>query len=146
MAVKASGLVFSSKFFPEKTWVSRLSLDIGGSYGRFAIAIAQHCPGVHCIVQDRPDTVAEARARLPAELKYQVEFMEHDFFNEQAIKGADVYFLRWIFHDWPDKYCIELLRSLVHALKNGARIIVSEMVVPSLGVVPIGREKTIRKA
>lgn len=138
------GPSFLLEAFPWNEMDIKTFVDIGGSYGRFAIAIAQHCPGVQCIVQDRPDTVAEARARLPVELKDQVEFMVHDFFNEQPIKGADVYFLRWIFHDWSDKYCIKILRSLVPAFKNMARIIVSEMVIPPPGVVPIGRERTIR--
>lgn len=56
--------------------------------------------------------------------------MAHDFFTEQPVKGADVFLLRCILHDWSDKYAIKILRALVPALKPDVRIIVNEAVVP----------------
>jgi hypothetical protein len=54
-----------------------------------------------------------------------------DFFTPQPV-AADVYYFRSIFHNWADKYCVEILRSLVPALKKGARIIIHERVLPTL--------------
>lgn len=42
---------------------------------------------------------------------------------------ANVYFLRWITHDWSDKYALMILRNLIPALKDGARIIVYDRVL-----------------
>jgi len=70
--------------------------------------------------------------------------MEHDFLTEQPVKNADVYFFRWIFHNWSDKYCIKILRSLIPALKTNARIVINDNVLPEPGVMPNFREERLR--
>ena len=122
----------------------KVFVDIGGSHGKFSIALAQDLPDLQCIVQDLPEVVAEGEARLPVDLKSRVSFMPHDFFVEQPVKAADVYFLRWIFHDWSDRYCILLLQALIPALKHGARIIVAELLVPPPGLVAPYKEWIVR--
>lgn len=62
--------------------------------------------------------------------------MAHDFFTPQPIK-ADMYFFRWIFHNWSDAYCVRILQALIPGLKPGAKVIVSEAVMPG----PDGRPK-----
>jgi len=37
-----------------------------------------------------------------------------------------VYFLRWIFHNYSDPYAIKILKSLIPALKPGAKIIIND--------------------
>ena len=123
---------------------AKLFVDIGGSHGRFSIALAQNVNGIECIVQDLPEVVAEGTSKLPAGLAHRVKFMAHDFFTEQPVKGADVYFFRWIFHDWSDKYCIQMLRSLIPALKHGARVIISDMTLPPPGAVSPYQEWLMR--
>ena len=102
-------------------------VDVGGSLGTVAIEIARHFPMMRCIVQDLPEVIAGAK--VPADLQQgeRLSFMAHNFFTEQPVKGADVYFLRWILHDWSDKYAIMILRNLVPALKPGARVLVSDL-------------------
>jgi hypothetical protein len=56
--------------------------------------------------------------------------MAHDFFTPQTVV-ADVYLLRWILHNWSDKYCMRILRALIPALKPGARVVVNEDVRPA---------------
>jgi hypothetical protein len=51
-----------------------------------------------------------------------VSFQTHSFFDPQPLT-ADIYMLKWIFHDWPDAECIAILRALVPALKPGARVL-----------------------
>lgn len=53
----------------------QLVVDVGGSHGNVAIAIAKRFPEVQCVVQDLPGSVAEGAARLPAELRDRVTFM-----------------------------------------------------------------------
>lgn len=119
-------------------------VDVGGSHGMVGIALAQHLDKVRCIVQDLPSVIAEGRSRLPKHLSEKVQFMEDDFFAAQPVDGADVYFFRWIFHDWSDKYCVRLLRALIPALKDGARVIISDFTMPPPGELPRYDEWLIR--
>ena len=112
---------------------AKVFVDVGGSHGAAIVALAQHVKSIHCIVQDLPEVIAGGSSKIPAEVSDRITFMAHDLFSEQPIKGADVYFFRWILHDWPDKYCIKVLQCLIPALKPGARIIISEFNVPPPG-------------
>lgn len=69
--------------------------------------------------------------------------MAHDFLTPQP-KEADVFLFRWIFHDWPDKYVIKILRNLVPVLKPGTRIVVNDGVMPAPGSVPLEIERKTR--
>ena len=111
-------------------------VDVGGCHGPVSKAIAKRFPNLRFIVQDLPGPVAKGIAQVPAELTSRVSFMEHDFFTEQRVRGADVYFFRAIFHDWPDKYCIRILRQLIPALRRGSRIIVNEFSADERGQLP----------
>jgi hypothetical protein len=62
---------------------------------------------------------------VPTELNSRVSFQAHDFFNPQTV-AADVYFLKGVLHDWPDKYAINIIRALLPAMRPGARIIIYE--------------------
>ncbi|KAK7181590.1 hypothetical protein DPSP01_011407 [Paraphaeosphaeria sporulosa] len=103
-------------------------VDVGGGHGSVAVALAGHTAHMRFIVQDKEETVAEGRNVLPAALEGRVEFQTHDFFTPQPL-AADIYFFRWIFHNWSYKYCVRILQNLVPALKPGARIMVYEHVV-----------------
>jgi hypothetical protein len=69
--------------------------------------------------------------------------MLHDFFTPQPVTHADVYFFRWIFHNWPD-YGIRILRNLILALKAGARIVVNDNVLPQPGTLANWKEERVR--
>lgn len=117
-------------------------VDIGGSHGDVAVSLARRFPNLRCVVQDLPEVVASAT--VPEGLEDRLSFQAHDFFTEQPVKDADVYLFKWIFHDWSDKYCIRILRALIPALKRGARIVVSEFIMPDPGVIPLYLEKRVR--
>ncbi len=92
--------------------------------------------GLRFVVQDLGEPVVRnAEARKPAEVGDRVEFMTHDFFEEQPVKGADVYFLRAVLHNWSDKYAVKVLRALIPALKKGAKVVVNDVVVAEAGSV-----------
>jgi predicted O-methyltransferase YrrM len=119
-------------------------VDVGGSLGASAITVAQHIPSVKCIIQDRPEIISRANAAIPDSLTDRVTIMGHNFFDEQPIKNADIYHFRRVFHNWSDKYCIKILQALVPALKPGARVIVSDIMIPRRGSVSLDRERQIR--
>lgn len=56
------------------------------------------------------------------------------YFTEQPIKGADVYLLRSVLHDWPDEYALQILRSLIPAMKPGSRVVLNEVCLPEAGL------------
>lgn len=118
-------------------------VDVGGSYGVFMSAIAEKFPRLHCIIQDRPEVI-ETAPTLGEGLAGRVSFQAHDFFTEQPVKNADVYFLRWILHDWPDKYAIRIIRALIPALRPGGKILISEAIMPEPGVISSFLEKGLR--
>lgn len=88
--------------------------------------------------------VAAAEKDSPVELAGRVRFMEHDFLTEQPVHGADVYFFRWIFHNWSDKYSIKILRNLIPALKPGAKVVINDNVLPQPGILSRWQEERLR--
>ncbi|KAI4151390.1 MAG: hypothetical protein LQ340_003535 [Diploschistes diacapsis] len=119
-------------------------VDVGGSHGQVAIAIARKYPHVNCIVQDLPDTIAGLESRIPDELRHRITGIEHDFLKPQPVQGADIYLFRWILHDWSDKYCVKILQSLVPALKKGAKIVVNDICIPKPGQLGIAADRNLR--
>jgi hypothetical protein len=119
-------------------------VDIGGSHGKTAADIVKNTKVTKCIVQDLPDVVAEAKEQVEEAISDRISFMAHDFFKEQPVKDADVYFFRWILHDWSDIRASSILRQLIPALKDGASVILQEMILPDPGVLPFYHEKTLR--
>ncbi|KAJ4361107.1 uncharacterized protein N0V89_001676 [Didymosphaeria variabile] len=100
-------------------------VDVGGGQGGVSKKLASVTEHMHFIVQDLEGTIKDGIDVLPAELKGRVKFMGHDFFTPQKATG-DVYLFRWIFHNWSDKYCQDILRNLIPALKHGARVLLYE--------------------
>lgn len=103
-------------------------VDVGGGHGSVSSTLAGHTSKMRFVVQDKEATVDEGRRLLPATLQNRVSFRTHDFFATQPIT-ADIYFFRWIFHNWSDKYCILILQNLIPAMKTGARVMVYEHVM-----------------
>ena len=119
-------------------------VDVGGSHGVVSIELARKFPLLRFIVQDRNEVVAESAAAVPEDVAGRVTFMGHDFFTEQPVKDADVYFFRWIFHNWSDKYCVKILRALIPALKLGARLLIQDLLLPEPGTMSCYRERNMR--
>ncbi|KAL9005014.1 MAG: hypothetical protein Q9188_002195 [Gyalolechia gomerana] len=107
-------------------------VDIGGGHGGVSRALAGATKNLHFIVQDLVGTVEEGQNLLPEHLKDRVEFMAHDFFTEQPVKEADIYFFRFILHNWSDKYCMEILKNLLPAMKEGSKIVIYEFLLPEM--------------
>src|SRR4051812_6279671 len=115
-------------------------VDLGGSHGDAAFALAKKNPHLHLVVQELPEVVANSKEQEGLDVK----FMAHDFFLEQPVKDADVYLYRWTLHNWPDKYCIKILKALVPALKKGARVLIMDFVMPPYGLLPNDLERKLR--
>ena len=127
-----------------------LLVDVGGGTGCIARAILRKAPGLAAVVQDLSEVIDKTQksAQHPAysgERSYfktpqrldtfdpvhgRLKYMAHDFFTPQPIHDADAYLLRHVLHDWPDLECLKILTNLVPYIRPGARIIVSEFILP----------------
>lgn len=120
-------------------------VDIGGGNGQYSIAIAKEHRDLKFIVQDVPGVSDAGRDTLAEDLRGRVEFMHHDMFTTQPVKGADIYFLRHVFHNWGDEHCVRILKALVPALKRGARVLTCDLIAPETGSAPAVEVKEIRR-
>lgn len=107
-----------------------LMVDIGGGFGQQSKALRAKFPNIpgRVIVQDIPQTLANAQPAAG------VEFMEHNFFEPQPIRNAKFYYLRHVFHDWPDEQCVLILKQIIPVMGPESEILIDEMVIPSTGV------------
>ncbi|KAK2592808.1 hypothetical protein QQS21_009512 [Conoideocrella luteorostrata] len=118
-------------------------LDIGGARGHIAIALTSQFPELSVTVQDLGHVVDGADQEVPQPLRQRVCFQEYNFFSPQSV-SADVYIFRWIFHNWSDKYCIEILRAQIPSFRSGARILIQDGCLPEPGEIPLWMERDMR--
>ncbi|GAA6037638.1 hypothetical protein JCM8097_006155 [Rhodosporidiobolus ruineniae] len=107
-------------------------VGVGSGVGSVSLELAKLAPQVKLILQDRPEVIlGEAvkvwEAAMPEDVKNgRVQLMPHDFFKPQPIKGADVYFMRTIIHDWADAESVTILSHLADAASPSSRLILCE--------------------
>ncbi|KAL3420514.1 O-methyltransferase [Phlyctema vagabunda] len=118
-------------------------VDVGGSNGHVSMAIAQEHPALSFIVQDETAEIESWQERLPAEFADRITYQRHNFFTPQRIK-ADVYFYRYILHNWADHDVLKILAALTGALEPGSRLLVCEYIGPSGGPMGEFEERTYR--
>ncbi|GMF77471.1 unnamed protein product [Aspergillus oryzae] len=87
--------------------------------------------------------VKETKAAVPQHLKPRVRLEVHDLLKPQTVV-ADVYFFRWVFHGFAEKYAIQVLRALIPVLKKGAKVVINDGVIPEPGTVPWMEYRSIR--
>jgi len=103
--------VFSFETLPKNAKI----VDIGGGRGQVSIRIAEKMPAMTFVVQDE-ELILQAGidGGIPDEVVGRVEFTSHNFFQPQPVKGADVYLLRFILHDHPDRYGFVILNQYIY--------------------------------
>ncbi|TRX91492.1 hypothetical protein FHL15_007716 [Xylaria flabelliformis] len=111
-------------------------IDVGGSSGHTVQYLASLMPTAKFIVQDSNKSALDMGRRAvemsasDPSLRSRISFEEYDFFTPQPIE-ADIYIYRHILHDWNDADSVKILSSLLPALKPGAKILISEGIVPA---------------
>jgi hypothetical protein len=102
---------------------SRLIADIGGGNGAALRAILAREPSARGLVFDRPDVVANlSRAQL---LDGRIVAEGGDFL-ERVPKGADIYLLIRVLHDWDDAGCHQILKQCRSAMGASSTLILGE--------------------
>lgn len=118
--------------------------QVGGSAGFDDVVLVQNYPDLTIEVQDLPQCEPDFKTTVPDELKGQITFRAHSFFEPQPTP-ADIYLFKFIFYDWPQEKAIEIMRQLRPGLKKGSKIVMMEFIgsPPPEGVV---LPRAIRKA
>jgi len=119
-------------------------VDVGGNTGHCSFAIAAVAPELKFIVQDLEKVVEGVKERTKDQKSESIEFQTHGFFESQPVKGADVYLLRFICHDYSDKDAARILESLVPAMGPNSRIILMDGVMPAVNSVSKLDERRVR--
>ncbi|KAL4420971.1 hypothetical protein ABPG77_001290 [Micractinium sp. CCAP 211/92] len=112
--------------------------DVGGGHGGFLAALLARHPGMHGLLVDLPEVVAKAELywrRHHPELLGRAQLVAGDFFR--SVPPADVFFLRYILHDWGDAQAAAILRTLRAAipasLEAHITLLIQDAVLPSKG-------------
>lgn len=113
---------------------ARVIVDVGGGNGETLRRILAQHPKVQGIVFDREDVVVA----IPDEALAggRIATKGGDFFDSVP-KGADLYLLCRVLHDWPDGDAVRILRTCRAAMGSDARLLLVEGLLnadPSLGI------------
>jgi 6-hydroxytryprostatin B O-methyltransferase len=122
---------------------------VGGSTGTTAIALAQAFSHLSFVVQDLPANAESGEKALsesqPEDIKSRIRFQGHNFTQPQPVKGANIYLLRMILHDWPDNEAITIIRNIAAAMDPSvSRLLIMDTVLPKPGSVPVSVERISR--
>ncbi|KAI4864285.1 S-adenosyl-L-methionine-dependent methyltransferase [Hypoxylon rubiginosum] len=138
LAMVGGGRVFGQAHLYDFPWASLGSAtvaDVGGGVGGFCLQLSHLYPDLKFVVQDRAPALKQAQTEVwprenPAALKAgRVQFVEHDFFKSNPTPNADVYWLRYIIHDWSDDYCVQILSAIKPAMGPRSRILICDQVM-----------------
>ena len=127
MTRRQSGFVFENHSFKPFETIA----DIGGSQGDLLMAMLQHHPGARGILFDLPEVAVHAESRIAASpFADRIEIAIGSFF--ESVPSADLYTLKMILHDWNDKECESILRSIGAAINPGGRVAVMDQILPEV--------------
>lgn len=105
-------------------------LDVAGGHGHVTYFLAHKTQHLRYIVQDLPHVTGPAAQAVPPALQNRVLFMPQNFLEpNKAQPPADIVFMRWILHNWSDKYAIQIMRNLIPSLRPGSKVLIFEFVL-----------------
>lgn len=119
-------------------------VDVAGSNGHVSFALSKVFPNIKFIVQDLEKVVGASGQQTADKKDDRVTFQIHDMFTTNPVKNADVYFLRFILHDYSDKYSAKILQNLVPAMGPKSRLLIAEILMPPAGSISPLLEKHLR--
>jgi len=110
-------------------------VDVGGGVGAVSMRLTSAYPEMNILVQDRQPVVEDALKRCtainPTAIERgKVKFQGVDFFQPQPVKAPDVFFIKFIVHDWPDHSALTILRHLRDAAGPKTRLFSMDKIIP----------------
>ncbi|KAI8951012.1 S-adenosyl-L-methionine-dependent methyltransferase [Xylaria longipes] len=107
-----------------------LFVDVAGGLGYYTEELLSKFPDApgRLILQDLPQVLGTIQQLHP-----RIESMGYDFFTEQPVKGARVYYMHTVLHDWPDEEAVRIASGVMKAMKPGySKFLVHENVIPPM--------------
>ncbi|KAG6368470.1 hypothetical protein INS49_002677 [Diaporthe citri] len=116
---------FAAEFAQDSQPDDVVFVDVGGGNGSQCAALKRSLPELRSrvVLQDHSYVLEKA---LEVE---GMEKMPYDFFMEQPVKGARVYYFRQIIHNFDDVACVRILESQVPALGPDNVIVIDDKVL-----------------
>lgn len=108
-------------------------VDVGGGTGVLLSAILERVPNAVGTLVDLPRTAEQARHHFQIrQLSHRASAVGRSFF-EPLPRGADVYILNLVLHDWPDSAAVSILRRCTEAASPVGRILVIDSIRSTRG-------------
>jgi 2,7-dihydroxy-5-methyl-1-naphthoate 7-O-methyltransferase len=108
----------------------RTVVDVGGGTGALLAEILKTHPHLSGILVDQPETVQRsAEIFQAAGVAGRVSEVGQSFFDPLP-SGADLYLLKGILNDWPDREALAILRRCAEAAGASGRVIVLGGILP----------------
>ncbi|WP_131735518.1 methyltransferase [Actinomadura roseirufa] len=110
---------------------ARTICDIGGGNAELLARLLTAYPGLHGTLLERPDVIGAARANLDSHrLTSRCTLVPGSFDDGDVPPGRDVYVLSRILHDWDDRTCTALLRSIRTVARADSSLLIVERPLP----------------
>ncbi|KAK0214389.1 O-methyltransferase-domain-containing protein [Armillaria fumosa] len=126
----------TSMIIDEYPWVALREgatvCDVGGGIGSISMRLAESHTHLRIILQDLPAQIQSAKNDIwpklcPAAIETgRVNFEARDFLVESPVEGCDVYYLKHVLHNWPDKECKMILTGVKNAMTQRSRLLIHE--------------------
>jgi len=105
-------------------------VDVGGGTGAMLAEILRTRPHIRGILVDQPNTVARSGEIFQrAGVVERVKTVGQSFF-EPLPAGGDVYLLRGVLNDWPDREASAILDRCAEAARKAGRVVILKGIIP----------------
>ncbi|KAL3431800.1 S-adenosyl-L-methionine-dependent methyltransferase [Aspergillus tetrazonus] len=105
-----------------------LLVDIGGGVGHTLTALKRRFPDLSgkLILEDLPQVIDDIKEPLSD----NISAIKYDMFEPQPIRGAKMYYMRRVLHDWPDKQALMALSRIREAMAEDSVLIIHDYTFP----------------
>ena len=108
----------------------RSIIDVGGGYGKLLTSILEVYPELQGVLVDLPSVISAATRRLASHpCRDRCAAIAENFLTSLP-RGADVYLLSGVIHDWGNQAAERILKNCRNAMRPDGKVLVVECVVP----------------
>ncbi|KAF9460000.1 O-methyltransferase-domain-containing protein [Collybia nuda] len=111
--------------------------DVGSGIGAFSQSLVKSFPSMRVTLHDTPETInlskdIWAKSNPDAVVSGHISFAPGNFLEEIPVKNQDIYYLRNIIHNWPDKEALSILKNIRNAMGPHSRVLIHDYVMRPL--------------
>lgn len=110
--------------------------DIGGGAGHMVASLATAYPELKGIVFDLPSVVENAKKNIKSmNLEDRVSTIAGSFLEPlpSELSTCDVYYLKFILHDWDDFVCTSILKNILSVAQPNSLIVSTDFILNTAG-------------